>query len=109
MKIYRVVFDPGAQEEALEAAEHIAKFAPTSAAKWFAGLEKLIESLHTMPGRCGKARESETLGTDLRQYIHHSHRVIFLIEEEAGIVRILHIRHSARRAIGESQEQEEGQ
>ena len=55
-----------------------------------------------MPGRCSQARESATLGLDLRHYIYHSHRIIFRIEEEAGIVRILHVRHAARRAIGET-------
>jgi plasmid stabilization system protein ParE len=50
------------------------------------------------------ARESVTLGVNLRQYVYHSHRIIFAIEKEASIVRILHVRHAARRAIGEPEE-----
>lgn len=102
MKTYAVVFDPHAQEEALEAAEYIARSSSDAAAKWFAGLEAAIDSLGVMPGRCGKARESDSLGVDLRQFIHHSHRIIFRIEERAGVVRILHVRHAARSAVGET-------
>jgi len=37
VKTYKVVFDPGAQEEALDAAEYIAESSPANAAKWYAG------------------------------------------------------------------------
>ncbi len=104
MKTYTVVFDPNAREEALEAADYIAHFSPANAAKWFQGLEKVIDSLRMMPGRCSQARESQTLGVDLRHYIYHSHRIIFRIEEKARIVRVLHIRHAAQRAIGEKED-----
>jgi plasmid stabilization system protein ParE len=101
VKTYKVVFDPHAQQEAVEAADYIALSAPASAAKWFEGLERIIESLRTMPHRCSRARECETLGVELRHYIYYSHRIIFRIEESAKIVRILHVRHGARRALGE--------
>jgi plasmid stabilization system protein ParE len=107
VKTYLVLFDPEAQDEAFEAAAYIARRSSTNAVKWFAGLEKAIESLSTMPGRCSRARESATLGIDLRHYIYHSHRIIFRIEEEAGIVRVLHVRHAARRAIGEPEDDDE--
>jgi plasmid stabilization system protein ParE len=45
---------------------------------------------------------------DLRHYIYRSHRIIFRIEEEVGIVRILHVRHAARRTIGQPDEEEDG-
>ena len=109
MKAYAVVFSLEAQEEALDAAEYIAKTAPGNAVKWYAGLEKAIASMSMMPGRCSRARESETLGVDLRHYIYHSHRVIFRIEEETAIVRILHVRHASRRAIGEAGDKEDEQ
>jgi plasmid stabilization system protein ParE len=108
VKKYAVVFDLHAQDEALEAAEYIANSFPENADKWLAGLEKAIDSLSLLPGRCSQARESETLGVDLRHYIYHSHRIIFRIEEEPGIVRVLHVRHAARRAIGERVEDEDG-
>lgn len=103
MKTYAVVFDPHAREEAIEAAENIARSSPADAKKWFSGLEQVIDSLRTMPRRCSQARESKTLGSDLRHYIYHSHRIIFRIEEKAGIVRVLHVRHASRRTVGESE------
>jgi plasmid stabilization system protein ParE len=108
VKTYAVAFDRRARDEALEAAEYIASSSPTNAAKWLTGLEKAIDSLSRMPARCGQARESESLGVDLRQYIYHSHRIIFRIEEEAATVRVLHVRSAARRAIGERAEADEG-
>lgn len=98
---YEVVFDVDALAEALDAAEYIAHRAPRNAKRWFTGLEKAIASLETFPKRCGVARESNFLGEELRHYIYKSHRIIFRVEEVARIVRILHIRHSKRRAIGE--------
>jgi plasmid stabilization system protein ParE len=104
VKTYAVVFDPDAQNEAIEAAEYIARTSSSAAgAEWFEGLKAAIGSLSVLPGRCSQARESETLGVDLRHYLYHSHRIIFRIEKEAGIVRILHIRHAARRTIGEAE------
>jgi plasmid stabilization system protein ParE len=102
VKTYAVVFDRHAQEEALEAAEYIARNSLANAIEWFSGLDKAIDSLRVMPARCGLARESKTLGTDLRHYVYHSHRIIFRIEEDAAIVRVLHVRHAARSALGES-------
>jgi len=103
LKTYQVIFDPGAHAEALEAADYIAQFAPERAVRWFTGLQAAVNSLEVMPARCGRARESVTLDADLRQKVYHSHRIIFRIEEEARIVRILHVRHAARRTIGEDQ------
>lgn len=102
MKTYRVRFQPEAQREALEAADFIAANSPANADKWFDGLVQVIESLRTMPQRCSRARESETLGVELRQYIYHSHRIIFRIEERTRTLRVLHIRHASRRALGDS-------
>ncbi len=107
MKTYEVLFDPHAQAEAFAAADYIAQDSPERAAKWFAGFTRAINSLSTMPMRCAQARESKTLGVDLRHYIYRSHRIIFRVEEEAGIVRILHVRHAARRTIGEVQAEED--
>jgi plasmid stabilization system protein ParE len=47
------------------------------------------------------APESEILGEELRHYIYKLHRIIFRIEEKAKIVRIVHVRHSARLPLGQ--------
>jgi plasmid stabilization system protein ParE len=98
---YEVIFVQEARAEALEAADYIARFAPMNAARWYKGLEKAIRSLEILPGRFGLARESAYLGEELRQYIYKSYRIIYRVEESAKIVRVLHVRHAKRRAIGE--------
>jgi plasmid stabilization system protein ParE len=98
---YEVIFDLDARAEALDAAEYVARTSPRNALRWYTGLEKAIESLEIFPNRCGLAPETEFLHVELRHYIYKSHRVIFRVEESTRRVRILHIRHSKRRAIGE--------
>ena|ERR1700722_6556697 len=92
---------PAALRGALSAAQRIAKDSPANAARWFERLNEAVDSLDLFPHRCGRARESDFLRLDLRQYIYGSYRIVFSIEEEAKIVRILYIRHGAQRAIGE--------
>lgn len=99
---YEVLFTPTARLEALTAAEYIAAHSPANAVRWYEGLEHAILCLDTFPERCPRAPESDFLHEELRHYIYKSHRIIFRIEEDAKIVRILHVHHSARRAIGES-------
>jgi plasmid stabilization system protein ParE len=106
VKKYTVVFHRRAHNEALEAAKYIAEDSPLNAARWYEGLEKAIESLRTMPRRCGIAPESAFLGVELRQLVYKSHRIIFQIHEISKIVRVLHVRHGARRWIGEPPEVE---
>jgi plasmid stabilization system protein ParE len=87
--------------EALGAAEYIARNAPLNAARWYDGLETAIHSLRHLPARCAIAPESQYLGAEFRHFIYKSHRIIFRVDEIARVVRVLHIRHGARRAIGE--------
>jgi plasmid stabilization system protein ParE len=98
---YRVAFDPLAEIEALDAAAYIARDSPRNAARWYEGLQKAIKSLSLFPHRCAVAPEAKYLARELRHYIYKSHRVIFEIVEDDRLVRVLHIRHSARRAMGE--------
>lgn len=101
MKRYQVAFLPEARLEALAAAEYIARTSPGNAARWYEGLEKVIRRLEVMPRRCALAPESIYLETELRHYVYKSHRIIFQVDDDKRTVRILHVRHCARRAIGE--------
>lgn len=98
---YEVLLTPAAHIQALAAAEYIARASPRNAERWYEGLQKAVLSLELLPHRCGAARETEFCDEDLGQFIYKSHRVIFRIEERQKIVRILHVRHAAQRAIGE--------
>lgn len=65
------------------------------AAAWFNGLEALVLSLEKHPSRGSSVPEN----VNLRQLFYGSkpniYRVIYGIDETAGVVRILHIRHGA--------------
>jgi plasmid stabilization system protein ParE len=93
--------DDEAVDEASEAAAYIARESPHYADLWFAGLEKAIASLEHFPNRCGMAPESAFLNKPLRHHIYKSYRIIFRVEEKERVVRILHVRHARRRALGE--------
>lgn len=101
MRRYQVIFMPEAAEEALAAAEYIASDAPAAAASWYHGLEAAIRSLEAFPRRCPAAPESAVLGQGLRHLVYKSHRIIFRIETQTRVVRVLHVRHAKQRAIGE--------
>ena len=64
-------------------------------------MRSTVESLSVLPATSGSAREAETLAADLRQLLFRSYRIIFRIEEDAAVVRVLHVRHAARRTVGE--------
>lgn len=98
---FDVITSPEAQRNITTAYRYIQREAPGNALRWKAGLRAAIESLDLMPTRCGVAPEAEHLNRPLRQMIYHSHRIIFLIDAPRNVVRVLYVRHAARRAIGE--------
>ena len=60
-----------------------------------------------MPRRCSVARENEYFEDTLRQLVFKSHRIIFRVEEDASIVRILYVLHGRQQTIAQ-QEHESG-
>lgn len=98
---YRVEMTPTAEAELRTAFGFIHRRAPLNATRWLKGIYAAIDTLELFPTRCGIAREAKYLGSDLRQYIFKSHRIIFVVDEQAKIVRILYIRHASMRAVGE--------
>lgn len=50
-----------------------------------------------MPARCPYARERMDIGADVRQFIYHSHRILFTIEMDH--VYVHHVRHAAMRNL----------
>jgi plasmid stabilization system protein ParE len=67
---------------------------PLSAARWLDGLEEAIASFGRLPRRCPLAPEAALLGREIRQLVHHRHRILFAID--ADEVLVLHIRHGSR-------------
>lgn len=98
---YCVDLTPTAEAELMSAFWYIHARAPLNAQRWLKGIYRAIDSLEMLPNRCGVAPEAKYLGEPIRHHHFKSHRIIFLVDEDKKIVRILHVRHGAQRAIGE--------
>jgi plasmid stabilization system protein ParE len=69
--------------------------------KWFAQLMLRLDTLETMPERCGLAAESEDLGLEIRE-LHVGRRggtYRLLFEIRGQVVYVLRVWHSARDAV----------
>ena len=91
---YHVKLSPGVDDEILSAAFYIARESVPSAERWLDGIYEAIQSLGSMPERCGVIRENEEFAEELRELRYQSHRIIFVVQEQT--VRVVHIRHAAR-------------
>ena len=64
------------------------------------GVYAAIQSLSTMPERCGRIREQAEFDLELRETYYKSHRIIFTITDQE--VRVVHVRHGVRRDLRQS-------
>src|SRR5258707_2125652 len=99
---YDVIVTPAAEDDIAEAFAYIQARSPENAERWVRGLYRLVHKLESMPKRCGRAREAEDLGLDLRQLVFKSHHIVFRIDEAARAVRVP--RRSARALAGRTRE-----
>jgi plasmid stabilization system protein ParE len=93
VKRYEVIVTPGAEVGIISAFQYIEQRAPLNAVRWIKELYSCIAGLEISPRRCALAREDEYFEGELRQLIFKSHRIVFRIEEERKIVRILYVVH----------------
>jgi plasmid stabilization system protein ParE len=104
---HRVVFSRLAEEQLVEIVAWMAHESVATALRWQVRFEAAVGSLATFPRRCPLAPESAALVAagvatgDVRQLVHGSHRILFTVE--GRVVRILHVRHAARRRVGEEE------
>lgn len=98
---YRVILEATAQQDALDYAAYIIQESqePSVAAKWLLGLEEAIESLAEMPRRFRIIDEEAEFSLELRQFVYHSHRVIFHVKDDDCSVHVLRIYHALRDAV----------
>jgi plasmid stabilization system protein ParE len=79
------------------------KSSPTVAEQWFNGIFAAIRSLSEMPMRCPIAEESTELETQVRLLLHGTrnrrYKIYFAIHDETKTVRIVHVRHWARKPV----------
>jgi len=73
-----------------------------SAERWFNGILAAIQALRDTPQRCPLAGEAQQLQAEVRLLLYgkrkRRYKVYFAIHEETECVRVLHVRHWARRA-----------
>jgi plasmid stabilization system protein ParE len=104
MRHYEVIILPSAEENISEAYEWIAERDEEAAVRWYNRLIELIPSLETFPERAPLAPESKYFNREIREIFHgrrqHKCRILFTVRE--GKVYVLHVRHGARLALGES-------
>jgi len=101
---FRVEIAPRAFRDIDEIADYISERGSfESAERWFNGLMKEIRSLQDMPKRCARAEESNETGSEIRVLSHgsgnHRYQVYFAIREQSKTVRVLHVRHWARKRV----------
>jgi plasmid stabilization system protein ParE len=71
--------------------------------KWFRGLKKAILSLEEYPYRCPVTPENPKLRHLLYGHKPRVYRTIYKVTEKGKQVKILHIRHGARRRFKASE------
>jgi len=102
---YTVIILPSAERGIGEAYEWLAEQDVEAATRWYNQLIDVILSLSTFPERCPLAPERKFLNRDIREIFHgrrqHKYRILFSVTKQE--VHILHVRHGARRALGETE------
>lgn len=96
---FDVALHPSAASELEEAYRWIAEESPSRADLWYNTLLKKMKTLERTPNRCPPAPERKYADENFRQLIVGQYRIIFLVDGKC--VRVLHVRHGARRAVGE--------
>jgi plasmid stabilization system protein ParE len=104
MKRWNVIVELPAQQDIAEARLWLAEQNPDAADRWFNGIYDTIGSLEVFPERCPLAPESKTLNAEIREIFHgrrqHKYRILFIVS--GNEVHVLHVRHGARRTLGEA-------
>jgi toxin ParE1/3/4 len=74
-----------------------------AAARWYNGLEQAVYALASYPHRCPVAPEAGRTKRKLRRLLYgkkpHVYRVIYEVDERRQAVRVLTIRHGARKKL----------
>jgi plasmid stabilization system protein ParE len=105
---FRIEFTDVAEMELQDTFLWLLGRSPDYAGRWQARLETSINSLSELPTRCPLAPESERFEVEVRQLLYSSYRILFTLVDTdddgtADPVRILHIRHGARRLLGQEE------
>jgi plasmid stabilization system protein ParE len=94
---YHVLYQAPAEDELTEIGQWIARRSPARAEAWLNGARAAIETLSSLPRRCPLAPEDDDFDVEIRQLLYREFRILFTIEGD--VVRVLHVRHGARRSL----------
>jgi plasmid stabilization system protein ParE len=100
---YRVVLADTAKDDASQIYDWVAEGSAVNGPEWFEELIEHLHSLENLPHRCPVAREAKEAGREIRCLLFGrrkgAYRILYAVDEAARLVRILHIRHGARRDL----------
>jgi plasmid stabilization system protein ParE len=107
MRKFDIVLAPTAYDDLDEILHWLSEQAPEKVPEWFAAIKTRIQTLSHLPERCPHAPENGLWGNEeLRQLLFQDYpskyRIIFTVSESS--VRILNIRHGARRYLHETED-----
>jgi hypothetical protein len=108
---YQIEVSDAADAEADQAYFRLSRHSPELAGRWYRGLLEAYQSLEEFPTRCPVAPENKVYpDVEVRQLLYgrgrNAYRILFCIVDP-HTVRILHLRHTARRRLGETGPREE--
>jgi plasmid stabilization system protein ParE len=95
---YRIVLQPAARAEAADIYKYLHERSPRAAEAWLTGFDRALRTLGSMPERCSLAPENATFTREIRQLLYERYRILFTIKGQD--VRVLHVRHGARKPLG---------
>lgn len=81
---------------------------PSWAARWQQGFEEAVNSLREFPERNQEAPDTAHLSVTVRQHLYEKYRILYALVDADGdgileVVRILHVRHGARRPLNQEE------
>ena len=103
MKRWKIIIELPAQRDIADAYLWLVEQAPDAADQWFNRIYETLGSLDIYPERCPLAPEGQFLQAEVREIFHgqrqNKYRILFTVIENE--VHVLHVRHGARRVLGE--------
>lgn len=96
---FKVEISEPAEFDLAEVFDYIAADSIAMAEKWLKGFTEILSSLEEMPYRFPEIPESKVMRSSYRATLHHSHRIVYRVDEEFKTVFIVRIYHEARRPL----------
>jgi plasmid stabilization system protein ParE len=106
---YRVILQPEAERDIRRQAQWIAERSksPAKALRWVRAIRSKIDRLKVSPSICPVDPDSVVYGEEVRVLLfgnrHQKFRILFVLRGD--LVRVLTVRHAARRSLTEEMEE----